>query len=63
MVQEKGRVFAQVKTSNLKELPIPNTSKNVQDGFVEKIDKILSLKEQNIESEAHKLEKNRPKGL
>jgi hypothetical protein len=62
MVQEKGRVFAQVKTSNLKELPIPNTS-NVQDGFVEKIDKILSLKEQNIESEAHKLEKNRPKGL
>jgi hypothetical protein len=47
MVQEEGRVFAQVKTVVIKELPIRYVSSEVQKPFIELVEKILNLKSKN----------------
>lgn len=55
MVQEQGRVFAQVKTPILKMLPIPRLDKAHQKPFVVLVDRILDAKK--ISEDTTELEK------
>jgi hypothetical protein len=57
MVQEEGRVFAQVKTVVLKELPIKEISNQAQQPFIEKVDQILTLKQTNPSADTALLER------
>ncbi|MBU0942102.1 MAG: Eco57I restriction-modification methylase domain-containing protein [Bacteroidetes bacterium] len=57
MVQEEGRVFAQVKTVVLKELMIKITSIENQQPFIEKAEQILTLKQENPVADTTTLEK------
>ncbi|MBM3712526.1 MAG: hypothetical protein FJW56_03705 [Actinobacteria bacterium] len=55
-VREQGRTFAQVKTINLKSLPIKIISKDDQKDFTKIVDKILSAKQQNPQANTQHLE-------
>jgi tRNA1(Val) A37 N6-methylase TrmN6 len=46
IVPEAGRTFAQVKIVNLKQLPIKNTSLEIQQEFASLVDRMLSLNQQ-----------------
>ena len=56
MVQEEGRVFAQVKTVVLKEIPIKFISKNEQIKFVDLADQIIDLKQTDKSADTSDLE-------
>jgi hypothetical protein len=56
MVQEEGRVFAQVKTVVLKELPIKEISKESQQPFIDKVNEILLLKTEDSKTDTQVLE-------
>jgi hypothetical protein len=56
MVQEEGRVFAQVKTVVLKELPIKQITKSEQNSFIIKANQIIYLKKQNPTADTTALE-------
>ena len=56
MVQEEGRVFAQVKAVVLKELPIKNISLDFQQPFISLVDQILTLKKENPKADTSALE-------
>ena len=56
LVQEQGRTFAQVKTINLKSLPIKIVPRNSQKSFVDIVSKILLMKKQNTQANTRKLE-------
>jgi hypothetical protein len=52
LVQETGRTFAQVKTVNLKMLPIFKIGKTAQEPFIKKVNEILDLKKKNVDTTA-----------
>ena len=56
MVQEEGRVFAQVKTVVLKELPIKEIPVEAQQPFINKVNEILTLKKEKPQADTSSLE-------
>lgn len=56
IVREQGRTFAQVKTVNLKTLPIKILSKNDQTILIKNIDRIINSKKQDPQAETKFLE-------
>ena len=57
LITEGGKVFAQVKLTFLRKIPIKYASDKDQKPFIAIVDKILSAKEKNKESDTSKLEK------
>ncbi len=55
-VREQGRIFAQVKTINLKSLPVKTISKSDQDHLIKVVDKILNIKRINLQKDTRFLE-------
>ena len=53
ITQENGRVFAEVKPVNIKQLPIPNVSKKEQQSLAEKAEKMIELNK-NLHEESQK---------
>ena len=56
MVQEQGRVFAQVKAVVLKDIPIVEISSTEQQPFITKVNEILELKKANPQADTLVLE-------
>jgi restriction endonuclease S subunit len=56
MVQEQGRVFAQVKTIVLKDIPIKLINKKEQNKMIVLVDKIIETKRQTDEADTTALE-------
>ena len=57
LIAEQGKVFAQVKLTFLRKIPIKISDSKQQKPFITIVDKILSLKEENSETDTSKLEK------
>ena len=54
--ERKGRTFAQVKTTYIKQLPIKSVPSLVQQPFITLVDKILSLKKSGPQADTNALE-------
>jgi predicted RNA methylase len=54
---EKGEALAEIKKINLEKLPIKLISKEFQQPFIEKVDQILALKQENPQADTSVLER------